>query len=190
MTHNNVGTPKDTASPSLQEAVAEARVLLAQDWPRNRQWSTRFTLLIWRFGQTLSGRPGLPAFTARRLVQMLDFIWTRSVVGAELPPQVVAGPGLCLQHAARGVVIHASCTLGSNVVLHHQVTLGVTDAPPGPQVGDGVAFGAGAAAIGPIRVAEGTRVGTGAVLTKDTEPYASYGGVPAKLISRGTPPKH
>jgi acetyltransferase-like isoleucine patch superfamily enzyme len=34
-----------------------------------------------------------------------------------------------------------------------------------------------------VRVAKGSVIGANAVVTKDTEPYGVYGGVPAKKIS-------
>lgn len=179
---------EDRGRAGLPAALVQAKALWRSDCEVNRRLSPRLTLGIWRLGQALQGRPGIGCFLARRVVQVADAVWTRGIIGAELPPQVRAGRRFNLQHAGRGVVIHASCVIGDDCVLHHQVTLGITDAPPGPVLGDGVKFGAGAAAIGSITLADGTRVGTGAVVTKDTEAHCSYGGVPARLITRGTPP--
>lgn len=35
-----------------------------------------------------------------------------------------------------------------------------------------------------VNIADGCIIGAGAVVTKDTEAYCVYGGVPAKLIKR------
>ena len=44
--------------------------------------------------------------------------------------------------------------------------------------------GAGAIIMPNIRIAEGSVIGAGAVLTKDTEPWMVYQGVPAKSVKR------
>lgn len=175
-----LGTVK---TPSVADAVAEARALLAADWPRNPYPMQRITLLIWRAGQALCGRRGLGAFLCRRVVQVLDGIWIRGLIGAELPTQVVCGPGVRIPHAARGVIIHPTCVIGSNVVIYHGVTLGMTHLLPGPRIEDGVLLGSGAQVLGPITVRRGARIGAGAVVVKDTEPERTYVGVPAHAVA-------
>ncbi|MCO5309438.1 MAG: serine acetyltransferase, partial [Austwickia sp.] len=170
-----LSTPK---TASVRDAMAEARTLLAADFPKNPYPMQRVTLVIWRAGQALCGRRGLGAFVLRRVVQILDGIWIRGLIGAELPTQVVCGPGVRIPHAARGVIIHPSCVIGSRVVIYHGVTLGMSRVLPGPRVEDDVFLGSGAQVIGPITVRRGTRVGAGAVVVKDTEPDTTYVGVP------------
>lgn len=171
-------------TPSLRDAWAEARGLLAADWPKNPYPMQRITLLIWRVGQALCGRRGFGPFLCRRLVQVLDGVWIRGLIGAELPTQVVCGPGVRIPHAARGVILHPTCVLGSNVVLYHQVTLGMTHLLPGPRIEDDVLLGVGARVLGPITVRRGGRIGAGAVVVADTEPDRTYVGVPARAVDR------
>lgn len=174
-----LGRPK---SSSIRDAWREAHDLLAADWPKNPFPMQRITLVIWRSGQALCGRRGLAPFVARRIVQVLDGVWIRGLLGAELPTQVICGPGVRIPHTARGVIIHPTCVLGANLVLYHRVTIGMSRSLPAPRLGDNVFIGCGAQIIGSLTVAEGTRIGAGAVLVTDTEPYHTYVGVPARDI--------
>lgn len=178
-----LATPK---TPSLRDALSEARSLLAADWPKNTFPMQRITLVIWRSGQALCGRRGFWPFLARRVVQVFDGIWIRGLIGAELPTQAICGPGVRIPHAARGVIIHPTCVIGANVVLYHRVTLGMTGVLPGPRIEDDVQLGTGATVLGPITVRRGTRIGAGAVVVKDTEERRTYVGVPAHAVG----PRH
>ncbi|WP_052024746.1 serine O-acetyltransferase [Austwickia chelonae] len=142
----------------------------------------RITLLIWRSGQALCGRPGIPAFLLRRIVRVGDILWIRGLLGAELPSQVVCGPGVRIPHAARGVILHPSCVLGSNLVLYHHVTVGMTNTLPAPRVEDDVLIGTGARVLGPITVASRTKIGANAVVVRNTLPGHTYVGVPAAPV--------
>lgn len=49
-------------------------------------------------------------------------------------------------------------------------------------IGNDVWIGDGASIMEGVRIADGTIIGAGALVVKDTKPYAVYGGVPARLI--------
>ena len=51
-------------------------------------------------------------------------------------------------------------------------------------IGNDVWIGYGAQILSGVTIADGCVVGAGAIVTKDTEPYGVYAGVPAKLIKR------
>ena len=167
----------------LAGAGQEIRALLRADLPRNRALSARLTLLIQRAGQVLYRRSGVGAFLLRRVVQVADAVWTRGVIGAEIPTCVWIGPGLRLPHAGRGIVVHPTVEVGSGVTIYHRVSLGVRDERGGPRIGDDVEIGTGAAVLGPVVVADGCRIGANAVLVQDTEAGRSYGGIPARALS-------
>lgn len=179
-----LGTPKPA---SVRDAMREARALLAADWAKNPFPMQRVTLLIWRTGQALCGRRGLGPFLARRVIQVLDALWIRGLLGSELPTQVICGPGVRLPHSARGVIIHPTCVIGANVVIYHRVTIGMLDTLPGPRIGDEVFIGAGAQVLGTITVGEGARIGAGAVLVRDADPHQTYVGVPARPVGAPGP---
>lgn len=158
----------------------ELKALLAADFGVNRYPADRMTLLVWRLGQTAHGRGGPGAFVVRRLHSVLDALWTRAVVGAELPRSVLAGPGLRLPHSGRGVVLHPAVVIGAGATLYHRVTLGVRGGDVSPRLGDGVYIGCGAAVLGSVVLGDRCRVGANAVVLSDVEPGATAVGIPAR----------
>lgn len=50
------------------------------------------------------------------------------------------------------------------------------------RIDDDVWIGAGVKILGGVQIAKGSIIGAGSVVTKSTEPYGIYAGVPAKLI--------
>lgn len=172
---------------SLAAGWARTRADLAADFARNPFPAQRLTLIVWRTGNLLAGRRD-PLSRALRAVQRLaTAVWLRGVLGAEIPTSIPIGPGLYLPHSARGCVLHHSTRIGAGCTLYHRVTIGMSrdDAAAGPVIGDRVYLGTGAAVLGQIRVADGTRVGANAVLLVDTRPDTTYVGVPARPSATG-----
>jgi serine O-acetyltransferase len=156
--------------------------VLRQDFEQNPWLEPRLTLAVWRLGQAAHGRHGIPFFLLRRLHGVLDFVWVRSMIGAELPRSVPAGPGLRLPHAGRGVILHSSTRLGARVTLYHQVTVGVRGKDPAATIEDDVYIGAGAKVVGQITLGAGCQIGANAVVLKDVPPGRTAVGVPARLL--------
>lgn len=169
------------AAPPVRLAVVLSDLwrTLRADFSVNPFLDARLTLLIWRAGQSLKGRPGVLSFLLRRVCQVADFMWTRGYIGADLPFSVTAGPGIVLPHGGRGVVLHPSVRIGARATLYHQVTIGVRDANPSATLGDDVFIGAGAKVIGEIHLGDGSRVGANAVVLKDVPAGMTAVGVPA-----------
>lgn len=176
------GAARGPGAPDRPTASVEMRRLLAADFPRNPFPPQRITLVVLRAGQALHGRSGVAAFVLRRIVAVARAVWIEGIIGSEIPSMVRIGPGLRLPHAGRGIVIHPSVSIGSGCTLYHQTALGVRDGGRGPLIGDDVEIGAGAKILGPVTVADGTRVGANAVLVSDTEAGGSYVGIPARRI--------
>lgn len=89
------------------------------------------------------------------------------------------------------ITIGNNVLIGPNVVLRaadHGIALGATIRSQ-PHVGgmifveDDVWIGANAVILRDVRLGQGCVVAAGAVVTKDVEPYAVVGGVPARKIS-------
>ena len=105
--------------------------------------------------------------------------------GIEVPPRLPIGLGLVLMHT-QGTVLGAA-TIGTNVTLYHQITLGARDLDFAytmslrPIVEDGVIIGAGAKVLGGLTLGQGCIVGANAVVLAD---------VPARHIAVGIPARN
>jgi serine acetyltransferase len=129
-----------------------------------------------------TGRPRLWAVPVLALYRLL-VDW---VLGVDLPPSVVAGPGLGVWHCT-GLVVHSNVRMGSQVTLRHNTTLGAKDDAldaPAPVLGDGVDVGAGAIVLGGVHVGDGAVIGAGAVVVDDVPAGATVVGNPARVLSR------
>lgn len=104
------------------------------------------------------------------------------VTGADIPINTKMGQGLMIPHP-NGIVIHPGVTIGSQCLIHQQVTIGVKrgNKTP-PTIAANVDIGAGAKIIGAINIGESVLIGANSVVTKDVESYAIVAGVPAKVI--------
>jgi serine O-acetyltransferase len=163
-------------------SLAELRRTLKADLACNQAPLDRLTVAVFRLGQYAITKPA----PVRVAWGILDLVYTRLLIGAELPPQVRCGPRLTLLHAGRGVILHPDVRLGADVRIYHRVTIGIRGAPPPPLLGDRVYVGTGAAILGPVRVGDDARIGAGAVVTKDVPPGFTARGVPAVMVSPGT----
>lgn len=157
--------------------------LTRSDLPLNRPSKESIaTMAIWRFGQVLHDRPGAAAFALRRVHGIVDQLWVRNTIGAELPRSVVVGPGMKLPHAGRGVIVHPEARIGAGVTLHHRVTIGVRNDARPPHIADGVYLGAGAAVLGPVDLGTGCKIGANAVVVKDVAAGATVVSPPARVL--------
>ncbi|WP_168583466.1 LbetaH domain-containing protein [Gephyromycinifex aptenodytis] len=168
---------------TMAQGWQQYRAFLAADLPRNPYLPWRVSIALLRAGQVLYRCKGPAAFALRRVVAVGDAVWIRGFMGSEIPTMVWFGPGLRLPHAGRGLMIHSTVSVGSGVTIYHRVSLGVRDGRPGPQIGDDVEIGCGAAILGPVRVADRCKIGANAVLATDTEAGRTYVGIPATATS-------
>jgi serine O-acetyltransferase len=116
----------------------------------------------------------------------------------EVPAAAEIGPGLVVFHRGFGLVLHPYTTLGADVVLYNNVTIGRAD-PWVPQelsrmervvVEDGAVICTGARVVckeGVLTVGRGTIVGANAVLTRSTGPDEIWAGVPARRVGYRQP---
>ncbi|MGE0753560.1 MAG: serine O-acetyltransferase [Alphaproteobacteria bacterium] len=135
----------------------------------------RLSNWLWRLGLKLPAR--FVSFLARFLTAM------------DIHPGATIGRRFFIDHGI-GVVIGETASIGDDVTLYHDVTLGgVAPQNDGkgtlrhPQIGNNVIVGAGAHLLGPIKVGDGARIGSNAVVVKDVEPGAIMVGVPAHSLS-------
>ena len=112
--------------------------------------------------------------------------FSRWMTGIEIHPGAKIGHRFFIDHGM-GVVIGETAEIGDDCTLYHGVTLGGTSWNAGkrhPTLHNNVVVGAGAKVLGPITLAEGVRVGSNAVITKDVEASSTVVGVPGRVIHR------
>ena len=133
--------------------------------------------------------PGLLAVTLQRMAHFLyenDLQLTariitehaHSLTGIDIHPGAKIGRGFFIDHGT-GVVIGETTEIGDNVKIYQGVTLGAKSFPKDenghakkglkrhPTVGDGVTIYAGAAILGPVKIASGTVVAANTWITED-----------------------
>ncbi|MEK6745880.1 MAG: serine O-acetyltransferase [Pseudomonadota bacterium] len=136
----------------------------------------RFSNFLWRNHLKLLGR-------------FMSYIG-RFITGIEIHPGAKIGARLFIDHGM-GVVIGETATIGNDVTIYHDVTLGGTSLSSGlrhPQIGNGVIIGAGAQLLGPIKIGNNARVGSNAVVVNDVEDEKTVVGVPARVVSETPEP--
>jgi serine O-acetyltransferase len=164
------------------EILRRTLSVLRRDFAVNAPNDARTTIVIWRLGQASHTMRSPVGFMLRRVHGVLDFLWTRAIMGAELPRSVSAGPGLVLHHAGRGVIMFPTAVLGDDVTLFHQVTLGIRGSQAAPRLETGAYVGAGAKVLGDITLGTWCRVGANAVVTTDVAPRTTVVGIPARPL--------
>ncbi len=109
----------------------------------------------------------------------------RLFTGIEIHPGAKIGRRFFIDHGM-GVVIGETTIIGDDCTLYHGVTLGGTSWDKGkrhPTLGNDVVVGAGAKVLGPITLANGSRVGSNAVVVKDVPESCTVVGIPGRVIS-------
>jgi serine O-acetyltransferase len=146
--------------------------------------------------EILTTYPGLHAVLMHRLSHAL---WRRGLkwlarllsnvarlfTGIEIHPGAQIGRRFFIDHGM-GVVIGETAEIGDDCTLYHGVTLGGTSWEKGkrhPTLGNDVVVGAGAKVLGPIKIGDGARIGSNAVVVKEVPPLATVVGVPGRAVS-------
>lgn len=139
--------------------------------------------------------PGLHAVWLHRLAH---FLWlrhfkflgrlvshiSRFLTGVEIHPGARIGKRLFIDHGM-GVVIGETSEIGDDVLLYQGVVLGGTALEKKkrhPSIGNYVVVGAGANILGPIKIGESARIGSGSVVVKPVPPRATVVGVPGRVV--------
>lgn len=139
--------------------------------------------------------PGLHALWLHRLAH---WFWTRRflfigrfvshvnrfLTGIEIHPAARIGPGFFIDHGM-GVVIGETTEIGENVTIYQGVTLGGTSLERKkrhPTICNNVIIGSGAKILGPFRVGDNSKIGSGTVVVKEVPPKSVVVGVPGRVI--------
>ncbi|PGN53936.1 serine acetyltransferase [Priestia megaterium] len=163
---------------------------LKDDLKVNSGVITLFTLVIYRFGNWVYYQMNIPIIKHLlwAVYKILDLIFVRLLMNAELPAQTKIGKGLYLPHGCNGIIINSKSIIGDNVTIFHQVTIGVnpidvgTDIYGPPIIGNRVFIGAGAKIIGNIKIGDYSKIGANAVVLSDVPQKSISVGIPAKTL--------
>lgn len=117
------------------------------------------------------------------LARLVNHI-SRMLTAIDIHPGAEIGENFFIDHGF--VVIGETATIGDNVTIYQQVTLGGTNPTNGvagkrhPTIQDGAIIGSGAQVLGPIIVGPRARIGANSVVTKDVPAGATMVGIPAR----------
>ena len=141
--------------------------------------------------------PGLHAIWLYRLAH---FLWVREFIslarfishisrfltGIEIHPGAKIGKRFFIDHGM-GVVIGETSEIGDDVLIYQGVVLGGTTRERKkrhPTVGNYVVIGAGATILGPVKIGDGARIGSGSVVVKSVPAGATVVGIPGRVMER------
>ncbi len=98
----------------------------------------------------------------------------------EIPRKTRIGYGLYIGHGGC-IVINPTAIIGNNVNLSQFTTIG-SNYGKAAIIGDNVYIGPSVCIVEDVKIGSETKIGAGAVVTKDLESNSVYAGVPAKKI--------
>lgn len=111
----------------------------------------------------------------------------KNILGSRLGFFIHAGNfglGLKLYHYG-SIIIHPDAKIGKNCTIHGNCCIGSKGTYPAesPVIGDNVDIGQGAQILGGITIADGVRIGAGAIVTESIlERGVTVVGIPAKIL--------
>ncbi|GAH63020.1 unnamed protein product, partial [marine sediment metagenome] len=141
--------------------------------------------------------PGLHAIWLYRLAH---FLWVREFIslarfishisrfltGIEIHPGAKIGKRFFIDHGM-GVVIGETSEIGDDVLIYQGVVLEGTTRERKkrhPTIGNYVVIGAGATILGPVKIGDGARIGSGSVVVKSVPTGATVVGIPGRVMER------
>ena len=110
----------------------------------------------------------------------------RKTTGIEIHPGAKIGKRCFIDHGM-GIVIGETTEIGDDCSLYQGVTLGGTGKETGkrhPTLGDRVIVSSGAKVLGPFRVGDDVKIGSGSVVLKEIPDGCTVVGVPGKVVRR------
>ncbi|MDP2912173.1 MAG: serine O-acetyltransferase [Candidatus Omnitrophota bacterium] len=110
----------------------------------------------------------------------------RFITGIEIHPGAKIGRRVFIDHGM-GVVIGETSEIGEDSLIYKGVVLGGTSLEKGkrhPTLGKNVVVGSNACILGPVKIGDGARIGSGSVVIKDVPAGATVVGVPGKIVEK------
>jgi serine O-acetyltransferase len=81
-----------------------------------------------------------------------------------------------------GVVISSDSSIGENVSILQNVTIGGNGNRIAPRIGDNVTIHSGAVVVGDIDIGDGAVIGANSVVLSDVPPDTTVVGTPARIV--------
>ena len=99
-------------------------------------------------------------------------------------PSASIGTSVFLDHAT-GIIVGALVSIGDEVTIYQNVTIGRKQADPGraPRIGRGVLLSSGSTILGDVSIGDHAKIGAGSVVTHDVPAGCTAVGVPARLTN-------
>lgn len=134
-------------------------------------------LQVWRVSNWLWHRN-------RRDLALLLQSESSNSLQVSIHPSASIGTAVFLDHAT-GIVIGAFVTVGNEVTILQNVTIGRQAESPdhAPRIGNGVLLSTGATILGDIDIGDFAKIGAGSVVTGDVPSGCTAVGVPARLTN-------
>ena len=139
------------------------------------------TALCWHRGAHWLYRHNMKLL-ARIISQLARFF-----TGIEIHPGATIGHRCFIDHGM-AVVIGETAEIGDDVTIYQGVTLGGTGKDTGkrhPTIGNGVVVSSGARVLGPFKVGDNSKIGSGSVVLEEVPANCTVVGVPGKIVRRG-----
>lgn len=111
---------------------------------------------------------------------------TRFFTGIEIHPGATIGRRCFIDHGM-AVVIGETTEIGDDVTLYQGVTLGGTGKDNGkrhPTIGNRVIVSSGAKVLGPFKVGDDVKIGSGSIVLNEIPPGCTVVGIPGKIVKR------
>ena len=118
---------------------------------------------------------------ARLLSQLV-----RWLTGIEIHPGATIGRRCFIDHGM-SVVIGETTEIGDDVTLYQGVTLGGTGKDTGkrhPTIGNRVIISSGAKVLGPFKVGDDVKIGSGSIVLKEVPSGSTVVGIPGRVVKR------
>ena len=110
----------------------------------------------------------------------------RWFTGIEIHPGATIGRRCFIDHGM-SVVIGETTEIGDDVTLYQGVTLGGTGKDKGkrhPTIGNRVVVSSGAKVLGPFKVGDDVKIGSGSIVLKEVPSGSTVVGIPGRVVRR------
>lgn len=147
-------------------------------------YPNQFSYVFWFRVYSAIANSKYPLRLLRPIIKLLHEL-NSVLVGIQIPLYAKIDGGLCIKHYS-GVVVNGYATLGRNITLFQNVTIGRSFAGKNngvPKIGNNVIIFPGASIVGRIEIGDNVVIGANSVVLTDIPSNSIVAGNPAKVLS-------